>query len=447
MTADTTAGRTAPWRRALLRTLPAFLLLALVCGCGAPGMAPLDGMQVSAGATGTNQSQGPATIPIRLVSQRIVFDVELEAPGGRRRKALAWFNMGMSSPILLGDLYHELGIDRGEPLRLRLGAFAFDVPAKSVAAGGNGSVAGPDFKALFAPAPVEIMLPIGLFREFRVSLDYKARVLTLAKVGQIPAGQLPPEGEPVPCAVNSKTGLIGVQASIDGQSVPVVLDAGSGYSWMRGDVVAGWLRRHPDWARAHGAVGPANANMLDYAFEKDGEVIRVPVVTLAGLRIDNVGMMGTGPILGDTLDGLFGNFFWDNWQRSAPFPIAGWLGTNVLHNYKLTIDYPNRMTYWLKQSDMDVHELDQVGVTLVRRGDRYFIGELVSGAGGGTDGELTRQIKVGDELLAVDAVAVTGAPRDAVLAALHGTPGEQKTLVVMHSGAPANAAVRVAAFD
>jgi hypothetical protein len=239
-----------------------------------------------------------------------------------------------------------------------------------------------------------------------------------------------------------------VQAAVDGKTVPVVLDTGSGYSWMRGDVVAAWLRSHPDWARAHGAVGPANANMLDYAFEKDGDVIRVPVVTLANLRIENAGMMGTGPILGDTLDGVFGNFFWDNWQKSAPFSVAGWLGTNVLKNYKLTIDYPNRMTYWLKQSQTNVHELDQVGVTLVRRGDRYFIGGIVSRAGSvGADEEAARQIEVGDELVAVDGVAVTGAARDAVLAALHGTPGEQKTLVVLHSGARKSASLRVTEFD
>ena len=287
------------------------------------------------------------------------------------------------------------------------------------------------------------MLPIGLFQQLIVSLDYKGRVLTLAKPGQVR-----PVGEAVPCVVNDRTGLIAVEAAVDGTSVPLVLDAGSGYSWMRGDVVAAWLRGHPDWARVHGAVGPANANMLDYAFEKNGEVIRLPLLTLANLRIENVGMMGTGPILGDTLDGAFGNFFWDNWQKSAPFPIVGWLGTNVLKNYKLTIDYPNRTTYWLKQSDTNVHELDQVGVTLVRRGDRYLIGGLVSRAGAiGADAEQARQIEVGDELVAVDAFTVTGAPRDAVLTALHGTPGEPRTLVVLHAGARRSAALQVTEFD
>jgi hypothetical protein len=106
------------------------------------------------------------------------------------------------------------------------------------------------------------------------------------------------------------------------------------------------------------------------------------------------------------------------------------------------------MTYWLKQSDTNVHELDQVGVTLVRRGDRYFIGGFVSKGGRvAADDEQVRQIEVGDELVAVDAVAVTGAARDAVLAALHGTPGEQKTLVVLHSGARNSAALRVTEFD
>src|SRR5262249_53240884 len=166
--------------------------------------------------------------------------------------------------------------------------------------------------------------------------------------------------------INPRTGLVTVDAMVGGRAYPVVIDAGSGYSWMRGDVVAQWLTSHPEWRRAEGAVGQSNANMVDYAFEKAGVVARLPEMSL-----------GPVAILGSFLDGVVGDLFWDNWQKGASGPVVGWLGGNVLKNFKLTVDYPGRMTYWRQQATPDAHDLDQVGLTLVRRQDRYFIGGVV----------------------------------------------------------------------
>ena len=372
----------------------------------------------------------------------MVLEVSLDKPDGGTRKTLAWFNMGMAEPVLTKALYRELWLDRGEPLRIRMGEGTIQV-APSAVVDGDGGIGVPDFAHLFAPRAVEAMLPPSLLQRFVVTLDYARRTMTLARPGSQRIG-----GLAVPCTINPRTGLVTVDAMVGGRAYPVVIDAGSGYSWMRGDVVAQWLTSHPEWRRAEGAVGQSNANMVDYAFEKAGVVARVPEMSLGPVRLKNVGVLGTGAILGPFLDGVVGDLFWDNWQKGASGPVVGWLGGNVLKNFKLAIDYPGHTTYWRQQAVPDAHDLDQVGLTLVRRQDRYFIGGIVRNAGPGVvDDRTVRGVDVGDELVAVDGLAVKGAAKDAVLSALHGKPGERRALIVEHGGVRQEVDAVVLAFD
>lgn len=368
-------------------------------------------------------------IPMILDAGRVLLDVAFETPEGGVHKALVWFNMGMAAPVLTRTLYQELAIDRGRPLRFWVGDRAIMAEAGDVL-DGDGGLGVPDFRHLFAPKPVEAMLPTSLLQQFIVTLDYGRHSFAIAE-----PGTRKPEGVAVPCDVNSKTGVISIQAKIGDSVYPLALDAGSGYSWVRGDVARGWMAQHPDWRRAFGAVGPANANMVDFAFEKDGVVFRVPRMTVGALSLDDVGALATAPILGAFADGLLGDFFWDNWSKAAPKPVIGWLGGNVLKDYKLTIDYPNRMTNWQKQRSVDLHELDQPGLTLVRRDDRYFIGNFVRKARTAGADEVIEGAEIGDELVAVNGAEIRGASREAVLSKLHGVPGDRRRLLLERDGA------------
>ncbi len=420
---------------ARLRLFVLMLILPLgACAPGEPGQID-QSASIERAAQGDSGDIAPATIPFTLDAQRVILEVAFRTPDGGSRKTLVWFNMGMPAPVLSKALYRELGIDRGQPLRFSIGEDAIEIAPRAVV-DGDGGVGAPDFAHLFAPRPVEAMLPAAIFQRFAVTLDYRRRTLTLTQPGAQNADSVA-----APCAVNPKTGLVTVEAAIAGALYPVVIDAGSGYSWMRGDIVAKWLAAHPEWRRASGAVGESNANMIDLAFEKEGVVLRPPEISIGDLRLQNVGLLGTE-------DGLIGDFFWDNWGKAASGPVIGWLGGNVLKDFKLTIDYPNRMTYWRRESDGDSHDLDQVGLTLVRRSDRYFVGGIVRKANiGGADDPTVGGVEIGDELVEVDGLNVQGAPKDAVLAALHGKPGERRTLVVEHGGARRAVEAAVTAFD
>jgi hypothetical protein len=287
------------------------------------------------------------------------------------------------------------------------------------------------------------MLPASLFRQFVVTLDYQRRTLAVAR----PGGRKP-DGVAVACALNAETGLIGVPGVVDGKTYQMVIDAGSGYSWMRGRVIAKWLTAHPEWRRAQGAVGQSNYNMLDLAFEKEGTIARVPEISVGAVALKNVGVLGTGPIFGRLGDSLLGEFFWDNWQKSAPGPVIGWLGGNALKPFRLTIDFPNHMTYWQSWTQPDAHDLDQVGITLVRRSDRFFVGGIVRKPNLETaDSETVEGVEIGDELVAVDGMNLRGASMESALSALHGLPGERRRLAIERRGATQEIDTSVTAFN
>ncbi len=416
----------------------------LLCACAMEERGGIDSAILTAPPSlGDGRGNAPSTIPFILDAQRILFNVTFERPGGGTRKALVWFNMGMTAPVLTKALFRELEIDRGRPLALRIGDISFDVAPTVVVDGDGKNIGDPEFAQLFGPHPVEAMLPAGLLQKYVVTIDYRRRLLTLAR-----PGAPKPKGTPVPCKLNAKTGLLSVEAMVDGKAYPVVVDAGAGYSWMRGSVVKEWLATHPRWRRAQGAVGLSNNAMLDYAFEKEGTLARVPDITIGAVELRNVGILGTGPILGPLTDGLIGDIFWDNWQKSAPEPIVGWLGGNALKPFELTIDYPNGMTYWRRDAASDPHDLDQVGVTLVKRPGRYFIGGVVRKANPDTPDSVTVDgVEIGDELVAVDGANVAGFGKDLVLSALHGSPGERRRLVIERHGERRDIDTIVTAFD
>lgn len=135
--------------------------------------------------------------------------------------------------------------------------------------------------------------------------------------------------------------------------------------------------------------------------------------------------------------------FFDEWQKNAPEPVVAWLGGNVLKHYRLTIDYKNRMSWWLKKNEFDPHELDQVGINLVYddRG-HYSIGEIVTQNGKPTVSGVER----GDRIIAIDDATIEGWGRDRLFAALHGKPGDIHRVTVERGGKSLTVPLPVTAF-
>ncbi|SFL77793.1 hypothetical protein [Methylobacterium pseudosasicola] len=366
-------------------------------------------------------------IPIVYGSQRPLVELVFARADGRERRVLAWLNMGAPATVLSKDLYRELGVGTGRDLAFRIGAIGITVPAASVT-DGPGELDGRDlFDLLFAPRRVEAVLPASVLRRFAIVLDPASRTLTLA-----PPGTLKPTGVPVPIRVDPASGIATVEARAGETVLPLVLDAGAPYTWLRGSTVGELLRLHPDWYRADGAVGRSNLAMADLGLERGGTLVRLPDLALGDLVLPAMGAFGKGPMLGPLGDALVGEMFWDLWQRPAPIPVVGWLGANVLSDFRLTIDYAAGLSTWQRQRPADPHDLDGIGLTLVRSGDAYAVGRVAERNGQ----RLVAGVEPGDRLVAVDGRPLRGAAPEFVWDALRGRPGAVRRLDLERDGRP-----------
>ena len=213
------------------------------------------------------------------------------------------------------------------------------------------------------------MLPAAVLQNYQLVIDYRQRSLTVAQPGTLTL-----TGVAVPATVDPATGLATVDVSIDGHSYAVTLDAGSTYTWLRRSTVEGWLSVHPDWQRGRGAVGASNMRMADDGIESAGILVRIPAVRLGSLTLRDLGALAVGRSkeIGD---------FMDWYSKKNARPVIGWLGGNALQAFRLAIDYPNRMTYWQRQSRAEARGLEQVGLTLAKEHGRYFVAAVVARAG------------------------------------------------------------------
>lgn len=386
-------------------TMLRLLLLAQISACVAAVAAP------------------SGSVPFVLDGNRVYAQVEFLAPQAEARKALLFVDLGSPSMLLSDALYAELNLASNETLGVRIGAADIQVESRQV----SSDVWFPF--AIGKDRKVEGLLPAGLLQKYQVSFDYSGRSMTLAE-----PGTLTPRGVPVPFQLNAITGLIAVEATIDGQTYPITIDNGSGFTWIGRSAAQAWLTRHPDWQRGTGAIGPSNMRMAEDGIETAGALLRIPEIQLGSLRMQQVGALAIGP------DDQ-GHDFMDWYSTKNALPVIGWLGGNVLRHFRVTIDYPQRMSYWEPQSALDV-DFDYVGLTLAWRHGEYYVAGIAAHNGRPT----VKDVQVGDKLVQIGKLRTRGASREAVFAAMHGKPGESRSLVLERAGGQFRTDARIVAF-
>src|SRR5262249_23446996 len=99
-------------------------------------------------------------------------------------------------------------------------------------------------------------------------------------------------------------------------------------------------------------------------------------------------------------------------------------------------------TYWEQESDLDSHDLDQVGVTLEKRSGGYFI----AGIAGKCGKPVLDSVHIGDKLIQIYAVHVSDANRGAIISAFPGRPGSARLLILERDGHVLNVRAKVTAF-
>jgi len=348
-------------------------------------------------------------------------------PDGSTHEALAFVDMGSPSASVSETLYRQLGLDGGAPLTFRVGQMTVTVPGVNVSSDPRPP------RALGPRLKVESVLPASVLRQYDVVIDYGRRTLTLGLPGTIH-----PTGVPVLFHLQSHTGLLAVDATVDGKRYPITIDNGSAYTWLRQSTAASWLTSHPDWKRGVGAVGVSNMMMSGDGAEASGILMRIPALNIGSLTLKHVGALAAGP--GRGLDSSQTLFDW--YSTKNALPVIGWIGGNVLKHYRLTIDYPGRSIYWLEESPPDTQDLDQVGITLRAAHGELFIAAVATKNGVPT----VTGVFPGDRLVRVGDLDVAKASWGALYSALHGRPGETRTLAVERNGRLLTVPAKVTAF-
>jgi gag-polyprotein putative aspartyl protease len=383
-------------------------------------------------------SERSGTVPFIFDDNRVFAQLDFVRPDGTLRKVLAFVDLGTPALVLDKKLYEELQVGQGKPVILRVGHLEMKVDSSLVETDTDLGLTGPNGKRT---VPVEAVLSGSVLTNYELVVDYAKRTLMVAQ-----ANTLKSTGDAVPCRVNEKTGMVSITAEIDGRPYALAVDTGSAYSWVREDVAEQWTKAHPDWERGKGAVGEANMQSRTGGAQARATILRLPEIKLGSLSLKQVGALGIAPEAppippAPGQSKVEGSFF-DWYSKKAPEPVIGWLGGNVLKGFRLMIDFPRRTTYWERVSDLDPHELDQVGATLEKRSDGYFIAGIAQKSGKPT----VDTVRVGDKLIQVDDVVLGSATRGAIFAALHGKPGEVRMLVVERDGQQLTVPAKVTAF-
>ena len=433
-----------------MRCLKNALCAMLVCvAAGCISLPPVPDMSGGVSVTGPSS----ATLPFTFDDNRIFVEIAFLRPDGSPRKVLAFVNQGQGGLTLTNALFRELVPKPGKPVHLMFGAMDIAVDGGAVlpeslsnamtirlnpfgaAPTPQGSAQGPggEMADFAAPMPVEAVIPPGLLQHFQVVFDYGARTMTLA----LP-GTLKPDGIAVPIRVNPKTGFAVADASIDDTRHVFVIDNGGSYGGMRDTDPL--VAAHPDWLRAQGGVGEANLTMQNV--EVGVPVVKVRGAAFGALRLDAFGVIemggGDGP-----LNALASHLFWDDiYSAKAGEPVDGMLAGNVLKSFRLTLDYPSRMSYWRQEAPLDTRDLDQVGLTLMRWSGVTTVAGIVKKNGVDT----VVGVQAGDTLVKIDGRDTKAMTRGELLAALHGAPGETRRLTLERDGKQLEVDAKVTGF-
>jgi hypothetical protein len=330
-------------------------------------------------------------------------------------RALAYVDMGSPKMTIRESLFTDLNLDRQEILSFKVGDALVEVRTSDVITEPRPpSSVGSDLK-------VEAMLPASVLQRYQVVIDYRERSLVLARPGTIE-----PQGIPVPFSIHPVTGLAVVNASIFGGSYAMTVDNGSAYTWVRQRVAKQWTAAHPDWERGIGAVGPSNMMMSGDTTETMGILMRIPDIAVGSVNLRQVGVLAAGPTR--LVPGFVDLFDW--YSAKNPVPVVGWIGGNVLKQFRLTLDYPNRTIYWLMQNEPDAHDLNQVGITLRSDNGAFYVAAIATRHGRAT----VAGVLPGDKLVRVDDLDLSTATWGEVFEAMHGSPGQSRRLILERGG-------------
>lgn len=362
------------------------------------------------------------TVPVTLDHNRMLIEAEFQRKDGSWRKARLWVDTGNPSFYLSEKFARDLGMDFSSdelnpyvspPTAIRIGGMPLNFK-------GVRSRVMMEPHWLFSTMHNDANLPSTVLKQYHVVFDYPRLQLTLAE-----PGILKPRGIRAPASIHPDTGILQIDAVIDGVNLSLAMDNGAAYSFISQTVLEQASRRNPDLPRITGAVGCANMWGWWPPNEQTSPVMRLPEILWGPVRLLNIGIVGVkevspnGPGLGT----------W--YSEKTARPVEGFLGPNALKAFRVEIDYANQAVYFEKSADSDSDDMNIVGLTLRPEPDNTY---TVIGIAKKEGEPVVVGVEPGDKLLQVGNLKTTGATMGTVVDALRGRSGDIRILVLERNG-------------
>jgi hypothetical protein len=359
------------------------------------------------------------TVPATIDHNRVVIQGDLRLPDGSMQTVRVWVDNGdpdlnlsrrLATLLSLPVKCEDQECSSPPPQEIVIGGM--NVPLKAV---NEAKIAlrPVNEAAVLAPGMnAEINLPSSILRQYDVLIDFVERKFSIGAPGTIHF-----HGAAGKALVSAGNGLVHVPSQIEGKKYNLALDVGSSISFLSEELFDKLAAAHGDWPRMTGAVG--SANMWGTPEETKWKVISLDRVQFGPLFLTNVPMVALPkPVL---------EFF----EKRAAIPTVGVVGSNMLLNYRVGLDYAHSTVYFDLGRTYRFPDFEVVGLILRPEGDGRFTILGVADIDGkpSVDG-----VESGDHLEAVNDLSVRGATMGQVWSILGATTGKEKKLTIERAG-------------
>jgi hypothetical protein len=369
------------------------------------------------------QVPASVTVPAAIDHNRVIIDAEVPLANGSTGRVHAWVDNG--NPEL--NLSRRLATAMGLAIKCDDHECSSPPPSAMIIGGMKISLAGVkeaqiplkpvNAASVMAPGiDAEINIPATVLRQYDVLIDFPGHKFSIGEPGSIhfrgPGGKV---------EINPENGLIQVPSKIENKKYNLALDVGSSISFLSDEVFERLATAHADWPHMTGAVGPANMWGLDE--EPKWKLMRVDRVQYGPLFLANVAVVE------------FPKDRMDYFSKRAGIPTAGLVGSNVLLNYRVGLDYSHSTVYFEFGRMFNFPDFDVIGLTLRPEDDgRYTILGVADIDGKASVPTGADGVQAGDHLVAVDDIPVRGSTMGQVWKMLGGTPGQDRKLTIERAG-------------
>jgi len=376
---------------------------------------------------GFAQEPKSVTVPVTLDHNRAVIDVYLPLPDGSTKRVRAWVNTGSTELTVsqrVGELYGALKCEgktceSSIPPEIQIGGMKISLAGMQSAH----APAGVPKDVMVAGMSPEITLPASLLRNYDILVDYANRQFTIG-----PPDSVKFPGQAVKARIHP-TGLVNITGRVQSDQVSLLLDTGSGISFVAADRFAKWHGAAPSLPYLRGAVGAAN--LWGAPDEAGRELLRMASIHLGTSALWGVVVASLPPA---TLHQI---------NERVGADTNGLLGGEAFRNCRVGIDYAHQTVYIDSVGHNAAPDMDVVGVTLHPETDGRFTVLAVLEFEGKP---AVPEVKPGDTLIGVDGAPATGATLGQVWSLLGGTPGQTRTLTLERDGKRFNVDARVQRF-